>query len=146
MEEQTANRGIHDAVQDALSSIESPGTFAAVVALPFREDADPLLSVLGVGDIKLPLSPADAKKLINQSRLAPFGDGEKTVVDTNVRNTWEIDSENISFQNKKWTDSITSAVQHLGQKLGLHANEDISCMPHKLLIYEKGAKFALHRE
>lgn len=44
-----------------------------------------------VGGVGLPLSKRDAQAIINGSKQAPFGKGERTVVDTTVRDTWEID-------------------------------------------------------
>ncbi len=39
----------------------------------------------------LPICEARAKDLIKACSLAPFGQKEKTVYDTSVRNTWQLD-------------------------------------------------------
>ena len=51
----------------------------------------PGLEVKGVGAIGTPVSAADAKRLISKATQAPYGRGEKTLVDTNVRRVWQIE-------------------------------------------------------
>lgn len=80
--------------------------------------------VEGVGHVKLPLTPTGWKELIKSSRLAPFGMGESTVVDTNVRNTWEIDAkQHVTFQNHGlWNAYLNEALQSAKLELGLDEN------------------------
>ena len=57
-----------------------------------------MLRIDGIpGDIKLPLNVATARRLIRQARQAPYGIGSETIVDTAVRNTWELDAAQFSF-------------------------------------------------
>ena len=42
-----------------------------------------------VGRIALPLLPVQAEELVAQAERAPFGRGEETLVDTDVRRTWQ---------------------------------------------------------
>lgn len=50
-----------------------------------------------IGGVGLPLSKRDAEAVKSGCRQAPFGKGERTVVDTTVRDTWEMDA------NQVWT-------------------------------------------
>ena len=59
---------------------------------------NPSLKIQGLGTIGIPLSTHDAEAIKSKAQQAPFSMGEKTVIDTNVRDTWEID-ENIVSQH-----------------------------------------------
>jgi hypothetical protein len=48
------------------------------------------LEVEGFGPVKLPVTPAKARKLIGLGQPARFGRGEETLTDPEVRDTWEI--------------------------------------------------------
>ena len=62
---------------------------------------DPRLVVEGAGLISLPLSPEMARTLIGICNQAPFGKGESTLVDKEVRDTWELDASCASHQVKR---------------------------------------------
>ncbi len=51
----------------------------------------PGIEVDDVGEISLPISAATAKKLIKSADQAPYGRGEETIVDTDVRRVWQIE-------------------------------------------------------
>jgi hypothetical protein len=48
------------------------------------------LEVEGFGPVKLPVTPAKARKLLGLGQPARFGRGEETLTDPDVRDTWEI--------------------------------------------------------
>jgi hypothetical protein len=52
--------------------------------------------------IGFPLSDRDAKLIERVATQAPFGKGTKTVVDTTVRDTFEINPDKFSFKNPAW--------------------------------------------
>src|SRR5258708_1535521 len=62
--------------------------FCAVGCLP---DVDPGMKVEGLGTIKLPLKRTTAKELVASCQVAPYGKGTQTLVNKNVRNTFELD-------------------------------------------------------
>ena len=45
----------------------------------------------------LPLNPREAQVLKSRCKLAPFGKGERTIIDRHVRDTWEMDGSMVSF-------------------------------------------------
>jgi hypothetical protein len=53
--------------------------------------------VAGVGPIALPLLPVQTHQLIAIAKQAPYGQGEATLVDTQVRRTWQIDPERVQI-------------------------------------------------
>jgi hypothetical protein len=86
-------------LEKIINSIQEPGHFCAGGELV--DFCLPGLVVDGVGSIGLPILDYQAKKLIKKCSLAPYGKGEKTVVDTNVRNTWQLDPNQFKIQNPK---------------------------------------------
>ena len=60
-----------------------PGNFATDGIL--TESPNPGLNIDGLGPISLPLCQHTAERIIEVARQAPFGLGEKTIIDENVR-------------------------------------------------------------
>ena len=58
----------------------------------------PRLNSEGVGPLSLPLPPSQAAQLKAVASQAPFGRGEKTVVDTTVRNALQLHSYQIQIK------------------------------------------------
>lgn len=55
---------------------------------------DPVLAgldVTGVGSVAFPIGAAEAKELIAVASQAPYGRGEETLVDTEVRRVWQLE-------------------------------------------------------
>ncbi|KAK4161767.1 hypothetical protein QBC43DRAFT_380518 [Cladorrhinum sp. PSN259] len=102
------------------------------------------LCVDGVGEIKMPLSEEQARALIAKSRQAPFGRGSETIVDTSIRNTWEIDASQFSFQDPEWPGFLDSLCETVAEDLGIES--PIKPELYKMLIYEKGAMFKAHTD
>ncbi len=105
----------------------------------------PGLNVDGVGEIGLPLSAAEAKRLIKVCRQAPYGKGTETVVDTKVRKVWELDPSYFSLKNTKWPLILELMLREVEAKLGL-PNKTLAAHLYKLLVYEKGGFFLPHRD
>jgi hypothetical protein len=133
-------------VLDVLESIESSGTFAAFQQLDGF--VDPQVFVPGVGKIQLPLQKQTARSLIEACHQAPFGKGEKTVVDVSVRNTWELNASQFELRNPSWPKYLHTITQSALQELGF--DEDamlgVRAEPYKMLLYEEGAMFKPHKE
>ena len=64
-----------------------------------RIDADVGLEVEGFGPVKLPLRPATSRKLAAVATLAPYGKRTETVLDTSVRDTWEIAADAVRLSD-----------------------------------------------
>ncbi|KAH8684945.1 hypothetical protein BGZ61DRAFT_495252 [Ilyonectria robusta] len=124
----------------ALHSINTPASFACFGALKRTPPAS--LFVEGVGDIEMPLSESQARQMIAAARQAPYGKGSETLVDTSVRNTWELDASQFTFKNPSWPGYIQKISAAVGQDLGI--NTTIKAEVYKMLLYEKGAMFKSH--
>jgi predicted 2-oxoglutarate/Fe(II)-dependent dioxygenase YbiX len=125
-----------------MDKVKTSGTFSVNGTLP---PIAPGLKVKGVGHIALPLLEQQAKSLIKLSQQAPFGYGEETIVDTNVRNSWQIAAEDFELTNPQWEEALQEAVEQIGKQLGLDDCK-IEFEQYKLLIYEQGGFFAAHRD
>ena len=105
----------------------------------------PGLHVKGVGHIGLPLTEPQAKALMQLSEPAPFGRGEETIVDPDVRKCWQISADDFALGNPHWHEALRAAVDQIGKELGL-SGCNIGFEPYKLLVYEAGSFFASHRD
>jgi hypothetical protein len=131
----------HD-IRTALESINASGSFAAGAALTTPLPADILVTV--VGNIRMPLEENQAKELIALSRQAPYGKRAETIVDTSVRNTWELDASQFTFSSPEWSSYLASLCEKVAEDLGV--KQKIKAEIYKMLIYEKGAMFKAHTE
>ncbi len=112
--------------------------FAAEGQLPMQALA---VSVSGVGALAQGLSPQQARALHTISSPAPFGKGEKTLLDARVRNTGEIAAEAVTLQ---WAgDALATLQAQAASALGL---EGLQARLHKLLIYGPGQFFKPHQD
>ncbi|ERT03379.1 hypothetical protein HMPREF1624_01693 [Sporothrix schenckii ATCC 58251] len=135
-------------VRGALDVIQSPGDFAVWKVLK-DTPADLGLHMLvnGVGSIDFPLREASAKQIIAQAKQAPFGRGEETVVDTSVRNTWELDVSQFKLlqesgtsarQDMEWHHVIDTARKLVIDTMGLNCRlTSLRAEPYKMLLSPK---------
>jgi len=125
-----------------MDKVQTSGAFSVSGTLP---SLPPGLTVEGIGHIGLPLTAQQAQALIERSEQAPFGRREETIVDTNVRKSWQIGAEDFELTNPQWHEAIQNAVDQIGQALGLSGCK-IGFEKYKLLIYEAGSFFTAHRD
>ena len=125
-----------------LNNVKTSGTFSVSGELP---SYPPGLTVKGLGPIALPFLAQQARSLITLSQQAPYGRGEETIVDTNVRNVWQIGAEDFELTNPQWIESLQDSIDQIGKQLGLEGCK-IEFEPYKLLIYEEGSFFTVHRD
>jgi 2OG-Fe(II) oxygenase superfamily len=104
----------------------------------------PGLEVKGVGSIGCPVSAADAQRLIAIADQAPYGRGEETIVDTDVRRVWQIEPSRFVLRNADWNAHLTATVDAVKQDFGI--GQKVNPRLYKLLVYEKGSFFAPHRD
>jgi hypothetical protein len=74
------------------------------------------LDVVGIGQVKLPVSAAQAARLCALGRPARFGRGERTLTDRKVRDTWEMPKELVTLQ---WSPAFESRLDAVRDGLGL---------------------------
>jgi hypothetical protein len=105
---------------------------------------DPGLHVEGLGPVTLPLKPRMAKSLIARCQIAPYGQGTKTLVDRDVRNTYELNPEQF-WLSDAWEAAITDVVRSVAETFGLPPDR-LEARLYKLLVYERGGFFLPHRD
>jgi hypothetical protein len=135
---------LKDDLLHSLEEVQSSRTFASFGVL--EDFIDPGIHIDGQ-TLSLPLSECGAQHIIQASHKAPFGKGSETIVDTSVRNTWEINRENFQLQNRKWGNYMRDILWRVTDELELSDGpETIRAELYKMLLYEKGAMFKPHTE
>ncbi len=103
------------------------------------------LAVDGVGRVPLPVSARRAKALVAAGSAAPFGLGERTLVDPSVRNVTEIDAARVTVDEARWHEALDPALDGVRESLGLPSGRLVARL-HKLLVYGPGSFFLPHRD
>lgn len=132
---------IQDQLAALLARIDRPGDFYATGTLDMHP---PRLRVEGVGTIALPLLPVQAQQLIEVAEQAPYGRGSETLVDTEVRRTWQIDAARLTLEGQRWLDDLHALLPRLAEGLGVTGQVEAEL--YKLLIYDAGSFFLSHRD
>ncbi len=126
---------------DTLQNLPAPGDYYSTGSL---EIFPPTLNVNQVGRISFPLLPAQMEQLINVAERAPYGKGSETLVDTDVRRTWQIDASRIEIGGKYWQQNLNEIVDRVKTELGVDC--EVSAELYKLLVYDTGSFFVSHRD
>src|SRR5260221_694115 len=126
---------------NSLRSVERPGHFCVG---GIREMFMPTIDVDGVGRIAFPILPVQADRLVAIAEAAPYGRGELTVVDREVRRTWQIDSAKVRIGGRHWDKTLAGLVADIA--LGLGVSEPVAADFYKLLVYDTGSFFVDHRD
>ncbi|MFM9963868.1 MAG: 2OG-Fe(II) oxygenase [Planctomycetaceae bacterium] len=129
---------------ELLEVLKGLGDSAAYCATGTVGAVLPGLHVEGVGDVGVPVSAEDAKRLIKQAAQAPYGRGEETVVDPNVRRVWQLEPSQFALRNAEWKSSLALIVEAVRQEFGIA--QKVESQLYKLLVYEQGSFFAPHRD
>ena len=108
------------------------------------ETLAPGLEVDGVGPVALPLLTTQAEQLVAVAERAPYGRGERTLHDTTVRRTWQIETSRVRFAGRGWARTLDGIVARVSEGLGVDGA--IEAEFYKLLLYEEGSFFVTHRD
>ena len=126
-----------------LAGAASPAAFSASRSAP---TSDLQLEVRGVGPIRLPVSQAQARQLCQVARPARYGQGELTILDRGVRDTWEIPKSRVKIDARRWNKTLRPALDRLGRDLGLPAGSELRAQLHSMLVYARGQFFVQHQD
>src|SRR3981081_2619847 len=107
---------VADELATLLSTVRRPGDFFVSGT---TEMFAPGLEIDGVGPVALPLLPVQAEQLITVAERAPFGRGEDTVVDTEVRRTWQIGADRLRISGKRWASTMEAILARVADGLGV---------------------------
>ena len=131
-------------LQDDLEAVlKGDFKFKGKFALSHTFSSTPLpgLYIQGIGVIGFPLSDRDAKLIEATATQAPFGKGTETVVDTTVRDTFEINPDKFSFTNPAWPHFLQTIIDRMAGGLGLPPHlPPPRAELYKLLLYKTGSQ------
>lgn len=126
----------------ALKKIDRPGSYCTSGSLP---GVLPGLEVAGMGSVGLPLNAVQAEELKKHCEQAPYGKGEQTLVDTDVRRVWRLTPEHFSLKNPGWDGLVGQIVEKVQEALGLE-KQKLESHLYDLLLYEPGSFFLPHKD
>ena len=106
-------------------------------------DHQPTVTVEGYGDLNLPMTRAQVRKLLDAGEPAPFGQGERTLVDTAVRHTWHFPGARVDVD---WHGHLDRVLEDARSALTLPTHVRLTAEFHSLLVYEVGQFFAPHQD
>ena len=130
-----------DSLAGVLSTVRTPGEFHVAGQTELHL---PNLVVAGVGPVALPLLPVQARTLIAVAERAPYGLGERTLVDAEVRRTWQISADQVQIGGKHWAKTLQSIIAKVAAGLGVR--QEIAADLYKMLVYDEGSFFVNHRD
>lgn len=120
---------------------------AASGSAPVSIDGDALkVRVTGVGSLTWPVRAPQARQLIGVARPAAYGRGEDTLLDSSVRDTWELVPDQIELVGGDWQPQLDAALEHLRVELGLPEGSRLQAELHAMLLYGKGQFFRSHQD
>ena len=133
---------IENAIEKLLQSVDRPGDFCSHGRLfaPM-----PRLEVKGAGLLSFPVPEAQIRALIAAAERAPYGRGRETLLDTSVRDCWQIDAGRLRLGGAAWAETFARVLGSAAAGLGCPPDR-LDAQLYKLLIYEPGGFFAAHRD
>ncbi|QDS73371.1 hypothetical protein FKW77_007200 [Venturia effusa] len=136
---------LKDRLYACLSEVKSEGSFSSYQHASMFPNPGLYIKKLA-RVVPLPLSDHDAREIAANSALAPFGKKDETVVDTTVRNTWEINASEFEFRNPAWQPFFKQITDKAVKQLGVDSDAIVEAQSYKLLLYEEGAFFKAHKD
>ncbi len=129
-------------LEKLMSVVRRPGDFfmQGRVEVPM-----PKLEVEGVGVISFPVPAIQARQLMEQAELAPYGRGEETILDTSIRRVWQLAPDRVTLGGRSWERVFQGMMDQVAVGLGREPNS-VSAELYKMLVYDPGAFFASHRD
>lgn len=130
-------------VATILGGISGAGSFSA------RRAASPddlHLEVRGVGRLQFPVPDAQARLLRAVARPASYGQGEQTLLDPRVRDTWQIPISRVKIDKRQWNRTLQPVLARLGDDLGLPAGSVLRAELQSMLVYTPGQFFVPHQD
>lgn len=129
-------------LEAVLSDVKHPGDFFVCGAI---EIPMPRVEVEGAGTLSFPVPDAQIASIVRQAERAPYGRGEETIVDTSVRNVWQIPPGKVKIVGKSWATNFENILSKVRAGLGC-GDASVSAELYKLLVYDRGGFFLAHRD
>lgn len=125
-----------------LARVRQPGDFfvSGTAEMPM-----PRIEVEGAGALSFPVPDAQIAAILRKAERAPYGRGRDTIIDTSVRNVWQIPSGKIKIGGKSWATNFEAILSKVKAGLGC-GDAMVSAELYKLLVYDRGGFFLAHRD
>ena len=105
-----------------------------------------MIEVKGVGEVRFPVTVAQSKELRLIARPARYGQGDQTILDRRVRDTWEVPLSRVRIDQRRWNRTLHAMLDSLRDDLGLPPSSTLKAQLHSMLVYEPGQFFARHQD
>ena len=132
----------HKTLEKLLQSIDRPGDYCTHGRLLIPM---PVLEVDGVGALSFPVPDVQIRALVEMAERAPYGKGTETLVDTSVRDCWQIDAARVRLGGRAWPETFSGILGATADGLGCPV-ERLDAQFYKLLVYPSGGFFSSHRD
>jgi 2OG-Fe(II) oxygenase superfamily len=129
-------------LEAVLSGVKQPGDFFVCGAM---EMPMPRVEVEGAGTLSFPVPDAQIAAIVRRATRAPYGRGQETIVDTSVRNVWQIAPGKIKIDGKSWEANFEIILSKAKAGLGC-GDATVTAELYKLLVYDRGGFFLAHRD
>ncbi len=129
-------------LETVLSGVKRHGDFFVSGAM---EIPIPKVDVDGVGTLSFPVPEEQIVAIVRQAERAPYGKGEKTIIDTSVRKVWQIAPGKVRIGGKSWAANFESMLSKVRAGLGC-VGVAVSAELYKLLVYDREGFFLPHRD
>lgn len=129
-------------LEAVMSGVKQPGDFFVCGAM---EMPMPRVEVDGAGTLSFPVPDAQIAALVRLAQRAPYGRGEETIVDTSIRNVWQIAPGKVNIAGKSWAANFENILSKVKAGLGCD-DASVSAELYKLLVYDRGGFFLSHRD
>ena len=132
-----------DRIGTLLAGLGGPTAFASK-RTALTEDLH--LEVKGVGPVRLPVSRAQAERLCSVARPAHYGQGERTLLDRGIRDTWEVPKSRVKVDERRWNRTLRPMLERVRADLGLPDSHRLRAELHSMLVYGPGQFFRTHKD
>jgi hypothetical protein len=105
----------------------------------------PRLDIVGIGTISFPVPELQAREIIRVAERAPYGRGERTVVDTAVRKVCQVAPQKIRLSGIPWEETFKTILAQVVKGLGCQ-QVNVNAELYKVLLYDAGGFFISHRD
>lgn len=93
-------------------------------------EAYELPSIIGInvndfGELSLPLKDPQASDLIKRCQQCPFGKDSKKCLDTNVRDSYQLEPSQFTINHPDWNKKLQELVSRVAIELGTDAKVEV---------------------
>jgi hypothetical protein len=129
-------------LETVLAAVKRPGDFfvSGTMEIPM-----PRVEVEDAGTLSFPVPDTQIAAIVRQAERAPYGRGDKTIVETSVRKVWQIAPGKVRIGGKSWATNFETILSKVKAGLGCDGMS-VNAELYKLLVYDREGFFLPHRD